>query len=25
VPERVGDPAWLSVQAAYAEFKGYGK
>ena len=23
VPERIEDPAWLSVQDAYAEFKGY--
>jgi len=24
VPERIEDPAWLSVQGAYAKFKGYG-
>ena len=24
VPERIEDPAWLSVQDAYVEFRGYG-
>ena len=24
VPERINDPAWLSVQGFYAEYRGYG-
>ena len=25
VPERIEDPAWFSIQSAYAEFRGYTK